>query len=216
MMIWIDVPPRPPSRLIFIRNVLPGTLSGGLTLSTTLGLLYGLISASRTFPSLSIDGQTKMLRTRYGLSVGGALGLTGIAAVTSGGGTGMSSVTASPVTQVAISAALALFSGFMSANISYQFFQFPTMIAKSFGDHKEVCISWLDGMGFLFSAPVFAATGRIVPSYGWVPAWGMLSALFACAWTLMMHALPPVLAKEKETTVTEQKRDGIGNTKLKF
>lgn len=135
-----------------------------------------------------------MLRRRYLVSVGGALGLAGIAALTSG----MSSAT--PVTQAGIAAALALSSGFMSASISYQYFQFPTMIAKSFGDHKEVCISWVDGVAFLFAAPVFAATGRIVPSYGWVPAWGMLSVLFAGAWTVMMHALPPVLAKEKETT----------------
>jgi hypothetical protein len=32
----------------------------------------------------------------------------------------------------------------------------------------------------------------------------------------MMHAFPPLLAKEKERTVTEMKRDGFGNTKLKF
>ena len=96
----------------------------------------------------------------------------------------------------------------MSFHVSYQFFQFPTMVAKSFADHKEVCLSWMDGIGYLFAAPVFAATGRIVPSYGWFPAWGMLSVLFACAGMLMMHALPPILAKEKELTKAAEERDG--------
>jgi len=59
----------------------------------------------------------------------------------------------------------------------------------------------LDGVGFFLSAPVFAATAKIVPNYGWSSAWAMLTVLFAGGWALMMHALPPVLVKEKESTV---------------
>ena len=190
-----------------------GALTGGLTLSTTLGLLYGLISASKTFPNLSLDGQTKMLRKRYIFNVVGTLGLAVIAAAAVGTDH-PSSLSTFPLsssvttTTIGISVALAFCSGFMSFHVSYQFFQFPTMVAKSFADHKEVCLSWMDGIGYLFAAPVFAATGRIVPSYGWFPAWGMLSVLFACAGMLMMHALPPILAKEKELTKAAEDRDG--------
>ena len=190
-----------------------GVLTGSLTLSTTLGLLYGLISASKTFPNLSIDGQTKMLRKRYMFNVVGTLGLAAIAAAVARDHTTSafpSSSSSSIAKTIGISGALALFSGFMSFNVAYQFFQFPTMVAKSFTDHKEVCLSWMDGIGYLFAAPVFALTAEIVPNYGWLPAWGMLSGLFACAGILMMHAVPPILAKEKELTKVAEDRDGDG------
>jgi len=153
-----------------------------------------------------------MLRIRYTLNVGSALGLAGIASLVAQkyrsplpvGSSPTSSVTS---TQWAISIALALCSGFMSANISYQYFQFPTMTSKVFGEHKEVCISWLDGIAFLLAAPVFAVTGKMVGRYGWVHTWGMLAAFFAAGWTLTMWAIPPVLAKQHEIVISSSHRD---------
>ena len=102
--------------------------------------------------------------------------------------------------RIGLAALVAILSGCMSFNVAYQFFQFPTMIAKSFdSSHRVVCISWLDGFGFLCSAPIWAATAHIVPQYGWSTAWALWTVLVAGAWTLSLRALPPILIMEKES-----------------
>lgn len=185
-----------------LQSTLPflGTITGALTLSTTLGLLYGLVSASKTFPTLDVKEQEAMLQTRYMGNLLGAVGLTGVAAFVTTSPFLLSQTARSlPMVQAGIASALAIFSGIFSANVSFQFYQFPTMIAKSFGQqHREVCISWMDAIGFLLAAPVFASIGQIVPTLGWVPAWSGLSILFGFAWILMLRTLPPILAKEKQ------------------
>ena len=116
-------------------------------------------------------------------------------------GSGVGSVT----TKWSVATVIGILSALLSANTAFQFYQFPAMMAKSFDDeHKEVCISWLDGFGFLFSSPVWAATAAIVPTYGWASTWGLLSLLFAVGWSIMLKALPPVLAKEKQSTLVAQ------------
>lgn len=155
----------------------------------------GLVSASKVFPGLTIAGQKKFLTKRYITNIAAACGLTTVATIFSGGGEALPSLAA----KAGVAAAVALFSALLSANVSFQFYQMPTYVAKLYQDHKEVCISWLDGIGFLFSAPVFAATAKIVPNYGWGATWAMLTVLFAGAWTLMMNSLTPVLEKQKET-----------------
>lgn len=144
---------------------------------------------------MSLDNQMKFLKKRYVVNVAATFGLATVAGIFRGGGASLPRLAA----KGGVAAAVALFSGLLSANIAHQFYQLPTMVSKSFEKHKEVCISWLDGFGFLLSAPVFAATAKIVPKYGWSTAWAMLTVLFAGGWALMLHALPPILAKEKES-----------------
>ena len=96
-------------------------------------------------------------------------------------------------------ALVAILSGIMASNVAFQYFQFPAKIAKSkFGKHQPVVISFLDGFGFLFSAPIFALCGRLVPTWGWTSVWAMLAGLFGSAALLMMRAIGPVLEAEKE------------------
>lgn len=167
-------------------------MCGGLTLSITLGLVYGLVTGSKTFSSLSHDTnlQKRFLAKRYRWSVAATLGLTAMAAT--GGGIFKGS-------KVATVAVVAMLSGIMAANVAFQYFQFPSMIAKEYGKHKAVCISFLDGFGFLLSVPIFAATAEMVPRLGWSSTWGMLAVLFAAASALMLHAIDPVLAAEKSS-----------------
>lgn len=98
-----------------------------------------------------------------------------------------------------IAAMIALASGIMASSIGFQFFQIPNLVANiAFHDHKAVVISFSDGVGFFFAAPMWAAIGRIVsmPHLGWTVAWAILAAIYALGGVLMVKALPPVLMKE--------------------
>jgi MFS family permease len=170
---------------------LPHSISGGLTLSITLGLVYGLVTGSKQFAGLAHcqTSQRRFLAKRYVLNVAATLGLTALAAT--GGTLG---------NKIVLAAAVALLSGTLASNIAFQYFQFPSMIAKLFGEHKAVCISFLDGFGFLLSAPIFAATAKLVPSLGWSSTWGLLAVLFGAAGALMLYAIAPVLEADKLAT----------------
>jgi hypothetical protein len=98
-----------------------------------------------------------------------------------------------------IASVIALASGVMASSMGFQFFQIPNIVANtSFREHKAVCISFSDGVGFFMAAPLWAAIGRIVsiPSLGWSAAWAILAAIYAMGGVLMLKALPPVLMKE--------------------
>jgi hypothetical protein len=168
---------------------IPQSIAGGLTLSITFGLMIGLVTGSKKFAALqgNPDGQKQFLAKRYRKSFAATLGL---------------SLVASPLgstffkNNVVTAAMVALLSGTMIANVAFQYYQFPAMIAKEFGKHKAVCISFLDGFGFLLSAPIFATCSKLVPSSGWSSAWAMLAVLFGLAGALMVKSIGPVLAVE--------------------
>lgn len=166
---------------------LPQSIAGGFTLSITFGLMYGLVTGSKKFSALSgkPELQKQFLARRYRKSFAATLGLGLVA-------TG-SSFLQNNILKAAI---VALLSGTMIANVAFQYYQFPAMIAKEFGKHKAVCISFLDGFGFLLSAPIFATCSKLVPTTGWSSAWGMLAILFGLAGALMVKSIGPVLEAE--------------------
>ena len=209
------------------------SVCGGLTLSITLGLVYGLITGAKKFAKCEDLAQKRgFLKKRYLTSVAATLGLTVLAHL---GATGVI------VNRAVISALVALMSGVMASNIAFQYFQFPAMIAQKYGDHKAVVIrydilfpflyailllcppsnmrltiflffwfSFLDGFGFLMSAPIFATMGKIVPTLGWSSGWTVLATLFGSAALLMLTAINPVLNLTK-TPAEEAKKAAIAS-----
>lgn len=173
---------------------LPQSLAGGLTLSITLGLVHGLVTGSKRFTTLSRDTGLfkRFLARRYALNIAATLGLTAVAT------TGISVWGGNKLLATIL---VSLLSASMASGVAYQYFQFPSMIAKLYGEHKAVCISFLDGFGFLLSAPIFAVASKLVPTQGWSSTWGMLAALFAAAGVLMMSSITPILDKENQSKV---------------
>mgnify|MGYP005846948067 CR=1 FL=1 len=107
---------------------LPQSICGGLTLSITLGLVYGLVTGSRKYAKCAnLAEKRSFLKKRYITSVAATLGLVGLSHF--GGRIPNRYITA---------ALVALFSGTMASNIAFQYFQFPAMISQKFGDHKAV------------------------------------------------------------------------------
>jgi hypothetical protein len=161
---------------------LPQSIAGGLTLSITFGLIYGLVTGSKQFSSLDASAKGKFLAKRYKRSFAATLGLALVAFRPFENG-------------LLTAAAVALLSGTMIANVAFQYYQFPAMIGKEFAEHKAVCISFLDGFGFLLSAPIFATCSKLVPAAGWSSVWTMLALLFGGAGALMVSSIGPVLTK---------------------
>jgi len=183
---------------------LPPSISGGLTLSITLGLVQGLISGAQKFSKCSdLSQKRNFLKKRYLLTVAATFGLTALSKV---GAAGMIA------NRYAMSTLVALVSFVVARNISFQYFQFPAMIAQNYGDHKAVVISFLDGFGFLLSAPIFATISKVVPRMGWGSGWTMLATLFGAAALLMMHAIDPILNLTKTPAEEEKTSTLAGGT----
>lgn len=162
----------------------PQSICGGLTLSITVGLVHGLISGSETYTNLQELGQKKaFLRNLY---VGNFFATACLTALAYYGTTYTSN-------SMIMAVAVFVLSAVMASTVAFQFFQLPTMIAQRYGNHKAVCISFLDGFGYFFSIPVFATLGEIVPRYGWTSGWGLLSALFALSGTILVSYIGPIL-----------------------
>lgn len=163
---------------------LPPSVSGGLTLFTTFGLVHGLVSGAKKFSKCAnLQDKRNFLKKRYVTTVSATLGLVALARL----GNGLN------LNRWAMTAAISLVSFVMSSNISFQYFQFPAMISQRYGDHKAVVISFLDGFGFLLSAPIFATIAQVVPANGWGSGWTMLASLFGAAACLMLTAINPIL-----------------------
>jgi MFS family permease len=173
---------------------LPPAISGGLTITITFGLIQGLITGAKAYAKCAtLQDKRNFLKKRYLACVGATLGLVGLSHF----GAGLLP------NRWAMTAALALVSGVMASNISFQYFQFPGMIAQAYGEHKAVVISFLDGFGFLLSAPIFATIGKLVPSMGWSSGWAMLASLFGAGAVLMMTCINPILKLSKTSAEEE-------------
>ena len=163
---------------------LPQSVCGGFTLSITLGLVHGLVKGSEQYATLtSLPQKVAFLRHRHIGNVAAALGL----ALLSYYGPQYTSNT------LILTTAVVLLSAAMASTVSFQYFQLPCLIAQKYPNDKAVCISFLDGMGFLLSIPIFTALGLIVPEHGWYAGWGFLAALFAISGTFLVRSIPPIL-----------------------
>ena len=95
--------------------------------------------------------------------------------------------------------AIAFLSASFASSVSFQYFQIPNLVSSTvFREHKAVCLSFLDGLGFVLTAPVWAMNNRMVQHYGWARAWTFLALLFGLGAKLMMTALQPVLYKHEQ------------------
>ena len=181
-----------------VPNISPA-VCGGLTLSIALGLMHGLVVNSQHFTELqSPQARKRFLSLLYLVAV---LATAGLAVVASG------DVHAwLPHNGILRTSLIFFFSGAMASTMAFQFYQLPPMIAQSlFGQDKAVCISLLDGCGFLFSAPIFAATSHFIPNYGWASAWIMFALLFGVTGAIMVQSLGPVL----QSSATEADFDDL-------
>jgi MFS family permease len=179
----------------FYRQVvpsLPTPVCGGLTLSITLGLMHGLVADSQTFTNQPHEAAKKrFLSICYVKTV---LATVGLAVVAFGDVAGWL-----PPSIILRTTLIAVLSAYMASNIAFQYYQFPPMIARSmFAEDKAVCISLLDGAGFLLSAPIFAVTSQFIPAYGWSYAWIMFAGFFAISGVILVQTLGPVLQNSND------------------
>ena len=162
------------------------SICGSLTLSVTLGLILGLATGSRKITHMkTLSEKTSFFQRRYAKS---ALATVGLALTASLGPLWISS-------KFLLASLVALFTASMAWNISFQCYQFPAMFANDpqFQGNEAVCISFLDGFGYLFSVPIFALLGQLVPSRGWASGWGLLAVLFGGAGVVMSRNLSSIL-----------------------
>ena len=168
---------------------LPRHICGGLTSFVTLGFVYGLVSGQAKFQSfLATDtlGKRNFFIKRYIQMVASALGLAVCASFKYlATGIWMRRLMATGILACSMS---------MAMSISFQFYQFPSALASSqFKDNRSVCLSTLDSMGFLFSAPIWAMVGRMVssmPTTGWMGAWTFLAMWFGLGGIVAMNTVP--------------------------
>lgn len=168
---------------------LPQGLCGGLTASITLGFVHGVVSGKH-WPTLAAKEKKRMFARRYQTSVVAALML----AVTATDNV-MALLPSWPWLKAGL---VALASGLMASSLSYQFYQMPPAVASLYGKNRAVVTSFLNAMGFLVAAPVWAVTAKLIQhlSFGWAAAWTQLALLFGVAGACMLQALPPVLAQQ--------------------
>jgi hypothetical protein len=165
-------------------------LCGGLTLSSTIGLLHGLKSA-RSFARLqTVKEKERFMKRRYIGATLSALSLAACAMVSSAGrGVNLSNnVTAC---WIAVSAF------FLTSNTAFLFFHIPNMVAKTFAS-QAVCLSAIDAVGFFVAAPIWKAFSLIQEAgYGYGASWMMVTSIFVMGGTLMCRFIKPVLIAEK-------------------
>ena len=169
---------------------LPHNICGGLTLSVTVGLVHGLISGSKKYATLENLGQKiSFLRNRYLGNFASALAL----ALLSYYGPIYASYDAAILRKIVVASGVFVLSTAMASSVAFQFFQLPAMIAQEYRDNKAVCISWLEGIGYLFSIPTYRFLVYIVPQHGWPIGWVMLTTIFALGGAVMLGSIGPIL-----------------------
>jgi hypothetical protein len=92
-----------------------------------------------------------------------------------------------------------LASGMMSSSLSFQFFQFPNLISKSFGDDSSIILSLIDSFALFTSSYILSSIGSIASntglgSYGWSVAWLFLATCFVVGGRLTDAVLPSIYA----------------------
>jgi len=176
---------------------LPPNICGGLTVTIILGAIIGLLSGTKHIARMTdnIKAQQSFFSKRQ---IGNVISTMGLA--------GLSYFSSSIPNKILMAGMIAVLSSFMSATVSYQYYHFPAAIGNLFGDeHAAVCLSFLDGLGYLLSVPIFEALGEVVPRFGWGPAWLMLSGLFGAAGFIGMKSLLPVLQQGVDSEGEEHK-----------
>ena len=166
-------------------------MCGGLTVSVSLGFVFGLISGRKFNTLESVEAKTSMWRRRYASAFFSALSLALLA------NKGIGGLLPAPLSALAVFVASAA----MASSVSFQFYQSPGLISSDFGKNKAVCLSYLDCLGYLLAAPVWKLVSGIVshPSigtHGWSVAWSMIAGMIGVGGMLMLKVMPPILQKQ--------------------
>lgn len=161
-------------------------------MTVTLGFMHGLVSGNKFNSLETIEAKTNMWRKRYWTAAASAL----VLAVSAN--KGIINILRKP-SMAAVPIGLA--SATMASSVSFQYYQAPAFVSNEFAQNKAVCLSFMDALGFIFTAPVFAMIGKIValPSlgtHGWSVAWAMFAALLAIGGTLMTSIIPSVFERQ--------------------
>jgi hypothetical protein len=98
-----------------------------------------------------------------------------------------------------VATAIAMASGGMASSLSFQFYQIPNMVASVYGENQAVCLSLIDGVGYIIVAPVWALVGKIVAIdvLGWAAAWIFLAALIGMGGVVTVLNLPIIWERQE-------------------
>jgi Kef-type K+ transport system membrane component KefB len=161
-------------------------------MTATLGFIHGLVSG-RKFNSLeTIEAKANMWRKLYFAAF-----VSAIALALSANKDFLNLLRTPSMTAVFIGLASAT----MASSVSFQFYQAPAFVSNEFLKLKAVCLSFMDGLGFVVTALVFAMVSKIVshPSlgtHGWSVAWAMFAVILGIGGTMMTSIIPPVLGRQ--------------------
>lgn len=167
---------------------LPVSVSGGLTISCTLGLVHGLSRGRKFFDLPDSIQKMSSLRRNYARGVLAALGLALC------GGPWLSHMIPSKTLFAGI---LALLSATISSSLSFQFYQIPGMMLGDFQQSKAVFLGLTDGVCYIAGSQIFKAMGFLASSlkYGWPVAWCGVATMIALGGNVMLRNIEPVLKK---------------------
>ena len=210
-------PPSISKILLDNTNFLVGSVCGGLTASVTLGFIHGL-ATSRDFPDRTAQGKKSMLEQRYWTAVISALLLAVCARV----GGWFQHHHLHHYFPMLVAMAIAVASGAMASSLSFQFYQIPNMVASVYGENQAVCLSLIDGVGYIIVAPVWSLVGRIVAMddvLGWTAAWILLAVLIGTGGVVTGLSLP-IIWERQEMLLARKKSPRISvvpsKTKLSY
>jgi hypothetical protein len=161
-----------------------------LTSSVTVGFLFGL-AKGKVFSGLeSVQEKLSMLKKNYKLSFVSTLGLAVC---------GMAKVGVLVANPIVMAGAVTLLSGLMASTVAFQFYQLPNLVSTTvFSEHSAVSLSLIDGLAFFATAQVLMANRAILGNFGWSASWTFLAMIFGLGGSIMMKAMPSVLAKNQE------------------
>jgi hypothetical protein len=146
-------------------------ICGGLTLCSTIGLVYGL-RTGRKFIKLDTKQKRLFLLRRYLGAILSALSLAICAAL--------------PRLPTAIQVLWIASSGFgLACEMSFLFFHIPNLVSKTF-NAQAICLCALDAIGSLGSAPVWRYFGIFAAIYGFPASWVMIAGVMAFGGVLMI------------------------------
>jgi MFS family permease len=177
------------SRILFIFSY-TGHICASLTSSITLGMVLGLGQGTHFTAMKSISDKMKMLKRNYIQAIGSFLGL-GVCALNV-----MNGWIKAPYL---MATAISLLSGLAASSISFQFSQFPNLVATNmFPENKAVALSLVDAAGFFVTSQVLTANTKVLSTLGWSASWTFLSLCLGIGTTLLMKQIHPVLAIERK------------------
>ena len=137
-----------------------------MTISITLGFVLGLVSGGKLNDLDTFDQKQALVTQNYVRATIAALALALSASefvISNIGGLGCATIAV-------------LASGLMSSSLSFQYYQFPSIISKNFGNDRSISLALIDSVALFSSSYVLSTIGNIASntglgSYGWSTAW---------------------------------------------